>query len=116
MKHFNTLQEIFAATNGIQISAQSILNRRAHIFGEYQDFTVSDELSEQIIESILDLLGGWAKNRKYMRSTLKYGTPQHWGLSRIFLESYGGEEPRFRYCAGQDYPAELREIRKYLTK
>lgn len=116
MKHFNTLPELYAAANGRQINAQEILNRRANIDGEWQDFTVSDELSAEINDKIVELLGGHGKTMNAMRRVLRYSTPQHWGLGRIFLESYGGENPRFRYCAGQDYPAELQQIRKYLTK
>ena len=116
MKHFNTLSELFAAANGHQINAQEVLNRRAYINGEWQNFEVSEELSAEINDKIVDVLGGHGKTMNAIRRALRYSTPQHWGLSRIFLESYGGEIPRFRYCAGQDYPSELQAIRKYLTK
>jgi len=115
MTKFTTLLELFIAANGHQINAQEIINRRGHINGEWQDFTVSDELSAEINDKIVELLGGHAKTMNAIRRALRY-YPQHWGLGRIFLESYGGENPRFRYCAGQDYPAELQTIRKYLTK
>lgn len=116
MKHFNTLLELFTAAKGHKINAQELINRRAHINGEWQNFTVSDELSAEINDKIVEVLGGQAKTMNAIRRVLKYSTPQHWGLGRIFLESYGGETPKFRYCAGQDYPAELQQIRKYLSK
>jgi hypothetical protein len=116
MKKFTTLQELFEATKGSQLSAQQLINRRAFINGEWSDFEVSDELSDEITEKILEVLGGQSRTRINMRYTLRRATPQHWGLARIFIEKYGDSSIRFSYCAGQDYPAELQQIRKFLNK
>jgi hypothetical protein len=116
MKKFTTLEELYSATNGHQLSAQELINRRSMIYGEYQNFEVSDELSEEINGRIIEVLGGQHRTKNTMYNTLRRSTPQHWGLCRIFIEQYGDSPIRFSYCAGQDYPAELAQIRKYLTK
>lgn len=116
MLYFNTLSELFQAANGPQLNAQELINRRSHINGEWQDFQVSDELSAEINDRIVEILGGQAKTMNTIRRVLRYSTPQHWGLARIFVEKYGESPIRFSYCAGQDYPAELAQIRKYLSK
>lgn len=116
MLHFNTLSELFQAASGHQLNAQELINRRAHINGKWQDFQVSDELSAEINDRIVEVLGGQAKTMSVIRRALKYSTPKHWGLCRIFVEKYGESPIRFSYCAGQDYQAELAQIRKYLSK
>jgi hypothetical protein len=116
MKKFTTLEELFEATKGHQLSVQEVINRRAHINGEWQGFDLSEELSEEIINRTVEVLGGQHRTKYAMYNTLRRSTPQHWGLARIFIEKYGDSPIRFSYCAGQDYPAELAQIRKYLTK
>jgi hypothetical protein len=116
MKKFTTLTELFEATKGHQLSAQELINRRSMINGEWQNFEVSDELSEEINDKIIEVLGGQHRTKNTMYNVLRRSSPQHWGLGRIFIEKYGDSPIRFSYCAGQDYPAELAQIRKYLSK
>lgn len=113
MKTFNSYAEILAATD-MQISAQNLINGRMHTKDEgWTDFEITSELREKFADEVSELYGGRIKTKSAVYSSLRYGRPQHWGLGRTFLENYGNN-PRFRYCAGQDYPYELNQIRTAL--
>ena len=111
---FTTIQQIYEATKGSQLTGQQLINRRANINGEWQDFEVSEELSEEINNKIVEVLGGQQRTKRTIKNVLNYSKPQHWGLNRIHIEKYGNSPIKFSYCAGQDYPGELQTIRKYL--
>lgn len=116
MKTFNNIEEIFAATEGTQLSAQEIINRRANVCGEWQDVELSEVAESKFIESIIDILGGQNRTKSNIRFNLLRSTPQHWGLSRIILSKYNESPARWLYHAGQDYQSEILTIRKYLAK
>lgn len=116
MKTFSNLNDLFNASKGGQITAQNIINERAYINGEYQDIQINEELKKLVCRQISQLLGGRIKTRTNVYYTLLNGRPQHWGLERIHLENYHDTEASLHYCAGQDYPYEIAEIRKYLSK
>ena len=116
MKVFNNIEELFTATDRQQLTAQEIINRRAHLCGEWQSFEVTQDFLNDFIESICDILGGHQRTKSDIRFNLRRSTPQHWGLSRIILSKYGENPCRWSYCAGQDYPSEITTIRKYLSK
>jgi hypothetical protein len=69
-------------------------------------------LTDDIINDVCDLLGGQTKTKDRMFYTILRGGFSKWYLERI---AYSFSRKRFEYCAGQDYTAELREIRKDLT-
>lgn len=113
MTTFNTYDEILAASD-MQVSAQQLINGRMHTKAEgWTNIEISSELREKIADELSELYGGRSKTKSRVYSSLRYGTPQHWGLGRTFLENYGNN-PRFSYCAGQDYPYELNQIRTAL--
>jgi len=114
MKTFNTLDEIFDNATG-QITAQQLINERAHICGEWQNIKLSDELKRELSILITEICGGQEKTKSYVKYTLNNSSPQHWGLDRIILSRYGATA-KFSYCAGQDYLSELSTIRKFLSK
>ena len=116
MKTFNNIEELMAATKGSQLNAQAVINKRAHIDGEWQNFETTDNFDESFIDTVVNLLGGQHATKRNIRYALQFGTPQHWGLTRIMCAKYGESPCRWSYCAGQDYPAELSTIRKYLAK
>ena len=116
MKTFNSIEELFTATKGGQLTAQEIVNRRAHVDGEWQDIELSEDAKSDFIESVVSILGGQNRTKSDVRYNLRRSTPQHWGLSRIILSKYGESPARWSYCAGQDYPSEIATIRKYLAK
>ena len=116
MKTFNSIEKLFLATDGKQLNAQEIINRRANVDGEWQDIELTAEFMSEFIEAIVDILGGRNMTQSYVRYNLRRSTPQHWGLSRIVLSKYGSSPARWSYCAGQDCPSEISQIRKYLAK
>lgn len=69
-------------------------------------------LTDDLIDQVCDLLGGHSKTKEKMFHVIKRGGFSRWYLERIY---YAFESKCFRYCAGQDYPAELIEIRRDLT-
>jgi len=118
MKTYNSLQELFNDFDfkNNQLNAQQVINKRAFINGDYQNFELSTEASLELVDMILDILGGRSQTKSNMKSTLLYSTPQHWGLGRLLFAKYGDSPVRLSYCAGQDYPGELSTIRKFLSK
>jgi hypothetical protein len=115
MTNYKNLSDLISDTNGRQLSLQDILNKRAYFNVDgWKNFDLDHELKIEIVEKVLIILGGWSKNKPYLKSSLMdyYNIPQHWGLSRIFINAKGN----FAYCAGQDYVYELKCIRDYLRK
>ena len=116
---FDSLEQITAQCNSgqkHQVTAQEIINRRTFLDGEWQTIDLTDRCEDELVSSILDVLGGWTKNQARMSRVLRNSRPQHWGLTRIFIEKFGDSPVRVSYCAGQDYPWELRQIRQYLNR
>lgn len=112
MKTFNTYAEILEATKGHQVTAQELINGRTYVNDEgWQTITLTADLKEKLCNDIADTLGGGKDTKMQVKRQLLFSTPQHWGLSRIFLEQYNGNEPFVSYCAGQDYPSEVKTIR-----
>ena len=106
-KNLNSL-----AKNVQQLSVQQLINKRAYFntgVNGYDYFNF--ELTDDLINDIVDILGGTSRTKENIFYTLKNDTPQHWGLGRIF---YSPRTKRFSYCAGQDYPVELNQIRTFL--
>ena len=111
-KLFNSYDEVMDTTQGHQVTAQELINRRTYINGQWENIELSPAFHTVICCDIAQILGGREKTQKSVLSSLLYSRPQHWGLSRIFLENYG--KIRLAYCAGQDYPSEIRTIRAAL--
>lgn len=108
MRTIKTIKQAQKIEQG-QLTIQKLLNGRLYTSEGWQSFKVAPELREEIAQKVSELLGGRKTTKEAVYHTLKNERPQHWGLSRIHIE---GE--RLSYCAGQDYPAELAEIRKAL--
>lgn len=116
---FDSLEQIVAQCNSgqrHQVTAQEIINRRSFLDGEWQTIDLTDRCEDEFISAVLDILGGWTKNQIRMGYVLRRSKPQHWGLGRIFIEKFGDSPARVTYCAGQDYPYELKQIRQYLNR
>lgn len=115
MKTFNTYQELIEAT-GNQLTAQQVINKRVYIKADnWQAVEFTPEFMDHFNKDILNVIGGHQQTRARLRSVLEYSKPQHWALARIILNDYG-QGARFTYCAGQDHPAELQQLRNYLKK
>ncbi len=114
MKTINSLQQAYDLCKGHQVTAQELINGRAYINGEgWQDIELDSDFKSQLADLLSELYGGHSKTKNAVYNTLKYGTPQHWGLSRTFIEDYG-TGAQIKYCAGQDYIWECNAIRTAL--
>lgn len=116
MIQFNKIEQIFKRAD-YQINFQDlVINGRYHdkIDG-WSQCTFTDDLEEQLIDLFMDQIGGWEKSKAAIRRAVEFHKPQHWALSRFFLEERNNKI-MLVYCAGQDYPAELAELRRYLKK
>ena len=99
-----------AIKNTTQLTAEQVINGRFyHSKKGWVSLTLTDK--ETALQMIADCLGG--RKRAKIESVLNWGKPQHWGLRRIFFKIYE-DKIYCSYCAGQDYPGELNQIRKYL--
>lgn len=96
-----------------QVNAQDLINGRLCTDEGWEDVELSWEYRKELAQEVADILGGWNVTKKSICNNILNGKPQHWGLSRVILESYN-DNPRLYYCAGQDYPSELATIRKAL--
>ena len=75
---------------------------------------LNTELNDNDIAELLCLLTKrcGAKTVRKVESGLRYGLDQlpSWVKERLYKDSYG-----WQYCAGQDYPSELRMIRGFFA-
>lgn len=111
-QRFTTLTDLYNAVgeNG-QVTAQQIINERINLVGQgWTNVEVSSNLKVEVAEIVSELLGGFKKTKESVRFNLLHTRPQHWGLDRIIL-CKRGERMFFSYCAGQDYPSEIKTIR-----
>lgn len=113
--HFTTLDQVHAVTR--QTSAQELLNGRInHTTEGWIDCTISPELHELIADQVCAIIGGRKDTRARAWRCLMHERPQHWALSRMFVEKYGEAPASISYCAGQDYTYEMGQLRKYLAR
>jgi hypothetical protein len=113
MKTFNTLQELYDATQPHQVTAQHVINRRAWVEGEWQDIELSPELHQSMCDDISELFGGRQATKDAIYRRLYRERPQHWGLDRTVIFDYG-RGAKWRYITGQDQTWEDRQIRNDL--
>jgi len=100
------------ANEGNEITLSAIKSKRAYISNNWQPFEYT--LTDEDVENICDLLGGWHKTRNkvgYRLHSLS-SIPYHWSFDRI---SFSKHTKSWHYCAGQDYPSELSTIRNWFT-
>lgn len=116
MKTFETIEELYEATKDHQLTAQQVINRRAFIDNDWQDFEVSEELEIQFSSDIAQLCEGQGNTKNKVFRALRTSRPQHWGLTRFFISKKPDNSFVWSYCAGQDYSAEIKQIRKYLAR
>jgi hypothetical protein len=110
MLTFATLAELYEATKSGQLTGQQVINGRAYINNQWQDFELDSEARKHVFLMISTILGGRLKTREQVFDSLMWGRPQHWGLSRIFFREYE-KNIICSYCAGQDYTNEIKQIR-----
>ena len=90
-----------------QLSVQQLLNNRVHLKNKgWTAIKLTDELTTEIIERTVEILGGHYKTRSTVENALKFREVQHWTLERMFVNDYGSGA-KISYCAGQDYTSEM---------
>jgi hypothetical protein len=109
-----TLDEIFKAAGTHQVTAQELLNGRSRLNDKWQEFQIPHTLRGQICQRLSEIFGGVKATQERVYSHLMNEQRQHWGLKRVFLEKYSDKPAFISYCAGQDMPAEIKEIRNSL--
>jgi hypothetical protein len=114
---FNDLYNDAVKKEYDQVKAQDVLNGLIKINGDWKKIELTDELRETFLHQISGLYGGTEKTQEKIYNRLKYGKPQHWGLSRTVLSKYKGDSTAyFEYIAGQWCTVEKQEIRNDLKK
>lgn len=98
----------------VQFTVGQLTSGRAHIIDKgWREIDVDKEFYDDSIHKIADLLGGKPSIREKIIHNLITRPYNHWSNNRIM---YDPKDDRWSYCAGQDYTAEITEIRKYLSK
>ena len=95
-----------------QLTAQKILNGRAYGPNGWEDFQIDSELRNDICLALCEVIGGRKQN--LVHNKLYYARLYHWALDRLILNKRSDNTYYWSYCAGQDYPRELGELRRYL--
>lgn len=113
-KLFSNLNDLLNCVD-YELTAQQLINKRVYLKGEgWSDIELTTELKDYICSEIVEILGGRQTTKQSIKNTLLYSTPQHWGLDRIHVDRYNDGFININYCAGQDYPIEIKTIRKFL--
>lgn len=113
MRTIKTLNQAFKAVKN-QVTAQQLLNGRINTTSKgWEAVKITEELKETIVKQIVDILGGHTKTQNRIENALKFKNVQHWALKRMIVEDHGSGAV-IRYCAGQDYTAEMQQIRNYI--
>jgi len=98
----------------MQVNAQQVLNGRMSTKTQgWAKVNVTEEFREEVINLVCDLLPKYS--REETKDKLRDGA-QHWGLERMIFHHYKGSKPGLSYCAGQDYPSEIKLIQRNLLK
>jgi hypothetical protein len=108
--------ELIKFAGEYQVTVQQVINQRLYNKEKgWSDVIIDGELRSKMANEVSQLIGGRQDTRDAVDRNLFFNKPKHWGLERIVLEQYYGDNPpRWAYIAGQDYPSEIRTIRNYL--
>ena len=109
----NSLEELIAVSN-FNITFQVIKSKRVHTKEGWLNFVLSPEVVETIVDAVVDCLGGQKKYKSALKQSLTF-TSYHWSYERLGIRLFE-DSVKVSYFAGQDYVAELRNIRNYLKR
>ncbi|WP_294203083.1 hypothetical protein [uncultured Chryseobacterium sp.] len=97
-----------------QFNAGNLTTGRAYIIGEgWQDIQIDEAFYNKSIGEIVALIGGRPETAAKVKFKLRNEPFHHWSASRFVWEE---SLQRWAYIAGQDYPAEITQIRNFLKK
>lgn len=95
-----------------QFTLENLSTERASIKGEgWATIKIDEDFKNKAFEDIADLLGGRKATKDRIKYVIKNNPISAWFAQRII---YNAKGDYWTYCAGQDYPAELAQIRKTL--
>lgn len=114
MKTFKTLKQIKRFENQ-QVSILALLEGRMYLKDKgWSDVRLTEELREEIARRVCDIYGGHKATRQNVYNHLMSSNGgRHWTLDRMYFSC--SKEMRLSYCAGQDYPYEMAQARKYFN-
>lgn len=110
-RHYKTLRGLINALDINQLDLRTFNRGAAYSpkFRKYLKFSVSDKVAAEYYNGIASVL--YKRPKAWQVERLKYYTD---GIaSRLWYDS---SSKTYEYCAGQDYPAEIRFIQYRLNK
>jgi hypothetical protein len=119
MKTLKTLKQALKVNKG-QLTARDLLNSEIYTAKGWKTFKISADLKKDIVNNVVEILGGHNKTKESIKYNLLNTNINHWGLNRIIIEEKTLQSDKrkkvvsFRYIEGQNYEHELNQIRKYL--
>jgi hypothetical protein len=78
----------------------------------WTDISIDEDFFNESINDIAELVGGRAKTKEIVRFNLRNKPVSNWFTNRIVLTP----KNVWTYIVGQDYTAEMKEIRKQLKQ
>lgn len=91
------------------LTGEHMSNKRATFTdGRAYNFKVTDEIEDEFWEKMAHVI--WRRPSERQIARLPYA--KSWMLQRMHYDHNG----MFSYCAGQDYPGEIRTIQNYVNK
>lgn len=119
MAKFKNLQNFLKSLIHQEITLSDIVGKRVyHAKKGWTDLDklITAELKQTIIDTMVDCIGG--RSTEVIKDNINYGYVKSAGILSRVIMSYSNRDRKIRtsYCAGQDYSAEIRFLRKYLTK
>lgn len=106
---YKTLEGLRRQLTCETITGEQMANMRAHFNdGWHYKFKVTERVENEFWNGIAHVI--WRKPSERQIRLLRYA--ETWMLRRMLYTSSN----RFQYCAGQDYPYEIRSIQNYVNK
>lgn len=105
---YKTLKGLTAQLLYNHLTAEGMANKRAYFKdGWWYDFKISQEAEDEFWNGMAHVV--WRRPSERQIRNLRYA--KSWMLQRLMFS-----DGRYSYCAGQDYPAEIRTIQNYVNK
>ena len=110
-KHYKTLEGLMRACGIREINLNQMREGRIHhkTLG-WINFTLDEDVKENFYRGIAGVL--WSRVTDERIGFVRYADYKYI-LNRL---TYNGQYKRYEYCAGQDYPGEIRFIQNLLRK
>lgn len=105
---YKTLDGLLRQLQWSTLTGENMADKRATFSnGWHYNFKVTQELEDAFWNGVAHVI--WKRPSQNQIEKLRYA--KSWMLRRMMYSKYG-----FEYCAGQDYPSEIRSIQNYINK